>query len=121
VAGGAAFPKRMTRWPPSARAFTGHSDGAGISCSGTSTDSWLGGDRPGAAVVLYEAKQSRAVIVILAPVVQIPIELEKQFVVLVHDLPDLAQIEAIARVAVEPGELPGDPEAWRASSRRRPA
>ncbi len=61
--------------------------------------------------VLYEAKQSRAVIVILAPVVQIPIELEKQFVVLTHDLPDLAQIEAIARgVAVEPGELPGDPE-----------
>ena len=41
------------------------------------------------------------------PVVQIPVELEKQFVVVEHDLPGRDQLEAIARgVATEPGELP---------------
>ena len=38
---------------------------------------------------------------------QIPVELEKQFVVVEHDLPGRDQLEAIARgVATEPGELP---------------
>ena len=52
-------------------------------------------------------KRNRAFVVILSPVVQVPVELEKQFVVLDHDLPGRDQLEAIARgVAVEPGELP---------------
>ena len=52
-------------------------------------------------------KQDRTFVVILAPVVQIPVELEKQFVVVEHDLPGRDQLEAIARgVATEPGELP---------------
>ena len=52
-------------------------------------------------------KQNRTFVVILAPVVQIPVELEKQFVVLDHELPGRDQIDAIARgVATEPGELP---------------
>ena len=42
-----------------------------------------------------------------APVVQIPVELEKLFVVLDHDLPGRDQLEAIARgVATEPGSCP---------------
>ncbi len=52
-------------------------------------------------------KQARTFVVILAPVVQVPVELEKLFVVVEHDLPGRDQLEAIARgVATEPGELP---------------
>jgi hypothetical protein len=52
-------------------------------------------------------KQTRTSIVILAPVVQIPVELEKLFTVVTHDLPDREQLEEIARgVATEPEELP---------------
>ena len=52
-------------------------------------------------------KQARTFVVILAPVVQVPVELEKQFVVVEHDLPGRNQLEAIARsIATEPGELP---------------
>ena len=44
---------------------------------------------------------------ILSPVVQIPVELERQFVVVEHDLPGRDQIEQIARsIATEPGDLP---------------
>ena len=44
---------------------------------------------------------------ILAPVVQIPVELERQFVVIEHDLPGRDQLRQIARaIATEPGELP---------------
>jgi hypothetical protein len=46
---------------------------------------------------LVAGKQQRTFLVVLAPVVQIPVELEKLFVVLEHDLPDRAQLEAIAR------------------------
>jgi adenylylsulfate kinase-like enzyme len=57
---------------------------------------------------LAAGKQSRTFLVILAPVVQVPVELEKLFVVIEHDLPDREQLGAIARgVATEPGELPG--------------
>jgi hypothetical protein len=56
---------------------------------------------------LAAGKQARTFVVVLAPVVQVPVELEKLFVVLEHDLPDPAQLEAIARaIATEPGELP---------------
>jgi hypothetical protein len=52
-------------------------------------------------------KQHRTFVVILAPVVQIPIELEKLFVVLPHELPNREQLGEIARaIATEPGELP---------------
>ena len=56
-------------------------------------------------------KQNRAFIVVLSPIVAIPTELEKLFVVLEHDLPDRAQLEQIARgIATEPGELPDGAE-----------
>ena len=52
-------------------------------------------------------KQNRTFIVVLAPLVQIPIELEKLFVVLEHELPDREQLAEIARsIATEAGELP---------------
>ena len=52
-------------------------------------------------------KTSRTFVVILAPVVQLPLELERLFVVIDHALPDRAQLADIARgVATEPGELP---------------
>src|SRR3954468_5480879 len=56
---------------------------------------------------LSAGKQARTFVVILAPVVQLPVELEKHFVVVEHDLPGRDQLGAIARgVATEPGELP---------------
>src|SRR3954466_9683611 len=52
-------------------------------------------------------KQARTFVVVLAPVVQLPVELERHFAVLDHDLPGRDQVEAIARgIATEPGELP---------------
>ena len=52
-------------------------------------------------------KQSRAFVVILSPVVQVPVELEKLMVVVEHELPDRVQLEQIARgIATEDGELP---------------
>ena len=52
-------------------------------------------------------KQNRTFIVILAPVVQLPTELEKLFVIVDHDLPSRDQLEQIARgIATEDGELP---------------
>ncbi|MDG3005939.1 AAA family ATPase [Paludisphaera mucosa] len=58
---------------------------------------------------IHSGKQARTFVVVLSPVVQIPVELEKQFVVIEHDLPGLGQLEAIARsIASEPGEMPED-------------
>src|SRR6516225_9953616 len=52
-------------------------------------------------------KQNRTIIVVLSPVTHIPTELERQFVVLEHDLPGRDQLQQIARtIATEPGELP---------------
>jgi hypothetical protein len=52
-------------------------------------------------------KTGRTFVVVLAPVVQMPVELERAFVVIEHDLPGRDQLERIARgVATEPGELP---------------
>ena len=54
-------------------------------------------------------KSNRTFFVVLSPTVQIPVELEKLFVVIEHDLPDRAQLDEIARTtATEPGELPED-------------
>jgi hypothetical protein len=56
---------------------------------------------------LSAGKRDRTFVVVLSPVVQIPVELEKQFVVIEHDLPGRGQLASIARgVATEPGELP---------------
>jgi hypothetical protein len=56
---------------------------------------------------IHHGKSSRCFVVVLAPVIQIPAELEKLFTVIDHELPDHAQLEWIAReVATEPGELP---------------
>jgi ATPase family associated with various cellular activities (AAA) len=52
-------------------------------------------------------KQEQAFIIILSPAIQIPVELERQFVVVEHELPDRDQLEQIARgTATEPGDLP---------------
>ncbi len=60
---------------------------------------------------LAAGKQNRTFLLILSPVVQIPVELEKLFVVIEHPLPGRAQLEEIARgVATEEGELPAGME-----------
>jgi len=59
-----------------------------------------------AAQVLL-GKQNRTILVILSPIVQLPVELEKLFVVLEHELPNRDQLEQIARgIATEEQELP---------------
>src|SRR5262245_41781782 len=57
---------------------------------------------------LVAGKQQRTFVVVLAPVVQIPVELEKLFVVVEHALPDRATLERIARelTADSPQDLP---------------
>ncbi len=59
---------------------------------------------------LVAGKQQRTFLVVLAPVVQIPVELEKLFVVLEHALPDRDQLLQIARdlTTEAPQELPTD-------------
>lgn len=61
---------------------------------------------------LSRGKDQRTFILVLSPVVQIPVELEKQFIVIEHDLPDRQQLSVIARsIATEQGEYPDDQEA----------
>jgi len=57
---------------------------------------------------LIAGKQQRTFIVVLAPIVQIPIELEKLFVVIEHALPDREQLQKIARdlTSDRPDDLP---------------
>ena len=57
---------------------------------------------------LIAGKQQRTFLIVLAPVVQIPIELEKLFVVIDHALPDRDQLEKIARelTSDHPEDLP---------------
>lgn len=55
-------------------------------------------------------KQNRTFVIVLSPVVQVPIELEKLFVVIEHDLPNREQLETIARsIATEKDDLPNGP------------
>lgn len=59
------------------------------------------------ATQISHGKQSRTFVVILSPVVEIPTELEKQFVVIEHQLPSREQLESLVRsIATEEGELP---------------
>ncbi|QDU94474.1 AAA family ATPase [Lignipirellula cremea] len=61
---------------------------------------------------IVAGKQNRTILVVLSPIVAIPVELEKLFVVLEHELPDREQLAEIARgIATEPGELPEGREA----------
>jgi len=56
---------------------------------------------------IHAGKNSRCFIIVLAPVIQIPAELDKLFTVVDHELPGRAQLEEIARgVATQDGELP---------------
>ena len=60
---------------------------------------------------IITGKQNRTIVVVLSPVVQIPTELEKMFVVMEHDLPNRQELDEIARgIATETGELPEDSE-----------
>lgn len=57
---------------------------------------------------LTAGKQTRTFVVILSPIVQIPVELEKLFLVVEHELPSREQLTELARgVATGPEELPG--------------
>ena len=61
------------------------------------------------ANALHDGKSAHRHIVILAPLVQLPPELEKLFTVVDHPLPDRAELADIAgAVATEPGELPDE-------------
>jgi hypothetical protein len=56
---------------------------------------------------ISKGKQDRTFVIVLSPVVQIPVELERQFIVIEHDLPGRDQLEQIAlSIATEPGDLP---------------
>ena len=60
---------------------------------------------------IVKGKQNRTFVVVLSPVVNIPIELEKHFVVIEHELPGREQLEEIARgIATDDGELPAGDE-----------
>ena len=59
---------------------------------------------------IVAGKQNRTFVVILSPVVQVPVELEKLFVVLEHNLPNREQLEVIARGIAEADELPDGSE-----------
>ncbi|MEX2171772.1 MAG: AAA family ATPase [Pirellulales bacterium] len=60
---------------------------------------------------LERGKQQRTFLIIVAPVVQLPPELERQFVVIEHPLPSREELLEIARgVATEPEDLPDGAE-----------
>lgn len=60
---------------------------------------------------LTAGKQTRTIVLILSPIVQIPTELEKLFLVIEHEMPGREQLEEIARgVGTEEGELPSGSE-----------
>ena len=63
---------------------------------------------------VLRGKQTRTIIAILAPVVQLPIELQKLFTVISHELPSREQLQEIAAgIATEDGELPDGDELQR--------
>lgn len=55
-------------------------------------------------------KQNRTILAILSPIVQLPVELERHFVIIEHEPPDRSQLAEIARgIATEDDELPDEP------------
>jgi len=60
---------------------------------------------------ILKGKQDRTFVVVLSPIVEIPTELEKQIVVIEHELPGRDQLEELARgLATEDDELPNGDE-----------
>jgi hypothetical protein len=60
---------------------------------------------------IHTGKNPRCFVVVLAPAIQIPPELDKLFTVIDHELPGHAQLEEIARgIATQDGELPAGDE-----------
>ncbi|HEY7423450.1 MAG TPA: AAA family ATPase, partial [Gemmataceae bacterium] len=59
---------------------------------------------------LVAGKQQRTFLVVLSPLVQVPLELEKLFVVIEHPLPDREQLQCIARelTSDSPDDMPQD-------------
>jgi hypothetical protein len=58
---------------------------------------------------IMQGKQTKTFLIVLAPLIKIPVELEKLFVVLEHELPTHAQLETIARqTGTNEGDLPTD-------------
>jgi hypothetical protein len=58
---------------------------------------------------IMDGKRNRAFVVVLSPVVRIPVELQKHFVVLEHALPSRDELETIARgIGTQEGDLPPD-------------
>ncbi|MCR9116139.1 MAG: AAA family ATPase, partial [bacterium] len=56
---------------------------------------------------VIEGRQNRTFLVILSPIVSLPVELEKLFTVIEHEMPGREQLDEIAQgVATEDGELP---------------
>ena len=56
---------------------------------------------------IQKGKRERTFIVILSPIVQVPVELEKSFVIIEHDLPDKQQLQKIAEgIGTEKQEMP---------------
>ncbi len=59
------------------------------------------------ARAINQGKLNRTFIVVLSPLVDIPTELEKLFVIVEHELPEREQLQQIAQgIATEEGELP---------------
>jgi hypothetical protein len=55
---------------------------------------------------IVDGKNSRTIFIVLSPVVQIPVELEKMFIIVDHPLPTREQLKEIAEgIATEEGEL----------------
>ena len=66
------------------------------------------------ATLVASGKRTRTFVLVLSPVVQLPVELEKLFVVLEHALPDREQLRQIAvGVATGEGELPAEDDLQR--------
>jgi hypothetical protein len=60
---------------------------------------------------ILAGRQNRCFLIVLSPVVSIPVELEKLFLVIEYDLPSREQLEEIARgIGTESGDLPSGPE-----------
>jgi len=56
---------------------------------------------------LIAGKQSRTFVIVLSPIVQIPVELEKLMLVVEHELPTREQLHELARgLATQPSEIP---------------
>lgn len=63
---------------------------------------------------LANGKQNRTFVIVLSPVVNVPVEVEKQMLVIEHPLPGRDQLEEIARgVATDDGEMPAGVELQR--------